>query len=327
MITRRSLLYSGLCTAAVMPRLLRAVAPQLDSSAHQPPWRHAVASSQTITVGGATIQIDVAPGELDLSHDDIARWITRAAQAVTTYFGRFPVTADRIMVLPASAGSGINGGTTWGNVGGSPAFTRVRVGQDTTVEQLNDDWIMTHEMVHTALPSLPDQNHWFEEGTAVYIEPIARVQAGQLQADHVWLDMVRNMPQGQPHDGDHGLDHTHSWGRTYWGGAGFCLLADIELRKKTNGRQSLQTALRGVIASGGNISKEEDILPVLEVADRATGTQVLTTLYKSMGDKPVPIDFDGLWRQLGIAVVNDSVSFDPKAPLAGVRKAIFAPLT
>jgi hypothetical protein len=42
---------------------------------------------------------------------------------------------------------------------------------------------MTHELVHTALASLPDDRRWMEEGNATYIEPIARTQAGELSAN------------------------------------------------------------------------------------------------------------------------------------------------
>jgi hypothetical protein len=328
MITRRALLYSTLSTAAastITPPSLLAAAMQFGEP-HQPPWRQPVSSSQTITIDSARLQVDFAPGALDLPHDAIILWITRAARAVTGYYGRFPVPATRILVQPTS-GSGVHGGTTWGNVGGSPTFTRIHVGEHTTSSQLNDDWMMTHELIHAALASLPDQNHWLEEGTAVYIEPIARVQAGQLSQQQVWHDMIRDMPQGQPHDGDLGLDNTHTWGRTYWGGAGFCLLADIELRKRTLNRFGLQQALRAVLAAGGNISQNWEILPTLQIADKATGTQVLTTLYKSMSDKPVPIDFASLWQQLGVSPANGTVSFDSKAPLASIRQAIFSPAT
>ena len=45
--------------------------------------------------------------------------------------------------------------------------------------------------------------------------------------------MMRDMPKGLPQAGDQGLDNTATWGRKYWGGAMFCLLADIEIRKAT----------------------------------------------------------------------------------------------
>jgi hypothetical protein len=80
---------------------------------------------------------------------------------------------------------------------------------------------MTHELVHLAISSLPDEHHWLEEGLATYVEPIARSQDGQLPATNVWHGMLAGMPEGQPRRGDHGLDETHTWGRTYWGGAMF----------------------------------------------------------------------------------------------------------
>jgi hypothetical protein len=109
---------------------------------------------------------------------------------------------------------------------------------------------MTHELVHMAIASLADEHHWLEEGLATYVEPIARAQDGQLPAAKVWESMVSGMAEGEPQRGDHGLDKTHSWGRTYWGGAMFCLVADIEIRRATANREGLQDALRAIVAEG-----------------------------------------------------------------------------
>lgn len=319
MLTRRRFLHTGLRLTAAS-----AFVPQVfEAEAFQPPWRQPIASSQTITVGNTSIQLDLGNGNLDLPHDAITLWVRRAAEAAAKYYGRFPVPTARVLVLPSS-GSGVHNGTTWGNVGGSLAFTRIRVGEHTTSDQLRDDWMMTHELIHTTLPSLPEENHWLEEGTAVYVEPIARVQADQLDQQLVWADMIRNMPQGNPRDGDRGLDHTPTWARTYWGGAGFCLLADIELRKQTNNRQGLQQALRAIAFAGGTIDHDWPIDRTLAIADKATGTEVLSTLYKKMSNTPVPIDFDNLWLQLGVSPTGSTATFNPKAPLAAIRQAIFA---
>ena len=319
MLTRRRFLHTGLRLTAAS-----AFVPQVFAAASfQPPWRQPVASSQTITVGTASIQLDLGNGPLDLPRDAITLWVRRAVEAVAKYYGHFPISGARVLVLPSS-GDGVHNGTTWGNVGGSPAFTRIRVGEHTTSDQLREDWMMTHELIHTTLPSLPEENHWFEEGTAVYVEPIARVQSGQLDQQLVWADMIRNMPQGNPRDGDRGLDYTPTWARTYWGGAGFCLLADIELRKQTKNRQGLQQALRAIASAGGTIDHDWPIDRTLAVADKATSTEVLSKLYSRMSTTPVPIDFDSLWTQLGVTPSNKTVTFNPKAPLAEIRQAIFA---
>lgn len=137
-----------------------------------PLWQAEVASSRTIPTGGASIQIDFAPGEFDLPPDKLIQWT--AAESVTAYYGRFPVARARILVVPIAARSGVLSGTTWGGVGGYLGFTRIRLEQNTTEDLLADDWVMTHELVHMALLSLPEDQHWLEEGLATYVEPIAR---------------------------------------------------------------------------------------------------------------------------------------------------------
>jgi len=44
------------------------------------------------------------------------------------------------------------------------------------------------------------------------------VQRGELDAARIWADMMHGMRKGLPADGDAGLDHTPTWGRTYWAG-------------------------------------------------------------------------------------------------------------
>lgn len=290
---------------------------------HGPPWRSPVASSRTLSIGGASLQVDFGPGTFDLPSAQIVDWVRRAATAVTTYYGRFPVPRDRILIQVAPDRSGVFHGTTWGGVDGFPAFTRIVVGQHSTVADLNEDWMMTHELVHTGFPSQDDDHHWIEEGSAVYIEPVARVQAGYLKPEQIWADMVRDMPKGDPRSGDQGLDHTPTWGRTYWGGAQFCLLADVTLREQTHNRYGLQDALRAILKAGGTIDQDWPIEKAFAIGDRATNTHVLEDLYARMANAPVPVDLDALWKKLGVLQTGeDQVRFDDSAPEAAIREAI-----
>src|SRR5580698_10429853 len=194
--------------------LLSATVPQIASAGAQADAPHRVppviAFSQPLAVGTSTLQIDFAEGSLDLPRDQIVQRIQVAAHAVTVYYGRFPVPRARILVIPVVGKHGVLQGTTWGDRDGFPAFLRLRIGESTTPEELAADWIITHELVHTALPSLPDDQHWLEEGLASYIEPIARVQAGELTAATIWADMRRGMPNGEPGLEDRGLNNTHT---------------------------------------------------------------------------------------------------------------------
>jgi hypothetical protein len=288
-------------------------------------WGRAAHALDTVLlkVGDTTIEVSFVPGDLDLSHSALLDWIRAAASAATVYYGRFPVSRAIIQVSPAQAKAGVMNAVTYGG----PARTTITVGQHTSAAQLKDDWTMTHELVHMAFPSVRRRHHWIEEGLATYVEPVARAQAGFLRPEKIWLDMVRDMPQGEPGPADGGLDGTHSWGRTYWGGALFCLLADVKFRERTENRRGLQHALRGILAAGGTIDAEWPLDRALRVADDAVGVPVLTELYTQMKDTPVAIDLTDLWRRLGISVVGRNVTLRANAPLAAIRLAITATFT
>ena len=303
----------------VLCALLIAASPAI---AQGPPWMRPVASSRTLPIGKTVLQVDFGPGTADLPEDRILQWVEHAAQAVSTYYGTFPVARARLFIEFAPDERGISHGTTWGGVGGFPAFTRIRFGQHTTGQDLSDDWMLTHEFVHTAFPSVSDEHHWIEEGLATYIEPIARVQAGFLPPETIWSDMVRDMPKGNPHRSDGGLDGTQSWGRTYWGGAQFCLLADVNIRKETHNRKGLVDALRAIVASGGTIDHDWPLRTAMAIGDKATGTHVLTELYNQMGNTQKSVDLNALWEEPGVEGSADGVHFDNNAPLASVRQAI-----
>lgn len=271
-----------------------------------------------ITVGGATLTIGLLPGaDFRLPRAEIVDWVRQSAEDVAAFYGKFPVPAARILIVPTD-GDRVRGGTTWGYRG---AATRLQVGRDVTASTLmKDDWVMVHEMIHMALPDVGTRHSWLSEGLAVYVESIARAQAGRLEADFVWREFARAMPQGLPQAGDRGLDNTPTWGRTYWGGALFCLLADIEIRKRTDNRMGLQTAVRAINAKS-NHTDDGRIADLLALADKATGTTVLTELYGRMKDTAVNPDLDALWQELGVSK-SGTVSMPGDAPLAAIRMAI-----
>jgi hypothetical protein len=276
--------------------------------------------------------MEVANGKIDITlpddltqptRDDLLHWVKNSANSVSQYYGRFPVPHLTLRIRSDDR-SGVHHGVTYPRDGG---LIVISVGKTTGVDDLDDDWMLTHEMIHLAFPSMPRDQHWIEEGISTYVEGIARAQAGQKPAAAVWHEFVRDMPQGQPGAGDEGLDNTHTWGRTYWGGALFCLAADVQIREKTRNRKGLQDALRAIRNSGGVIDEDWEIEQALTIGDKATGTSVLRDLYRKMSNKAVQVDLDALWKKLGIELQNGKVTFNDKAPEANIRRAITAART
>jgi hypothetical protein len=130
------------------------------------------------------------------------------------------------------------------------------------------------------------------------------------------------MPNGLPRPKDRGLDYTSSWARTYWGGALFCLIADIEIRKRSDNHFGLQDALRAILEDGGTLDQRWQLREALRSGDRATGVAVLSELYEQWGETPMQVDLQALWHDLGVERNGSRASLNDKAPLAAIRRAI-----
>ena len=269
-------------------------------------------------MGGSRIVVEIRDSVLRGKKDMLLDWTIYSAETVTRYYGRFPVDKLHIKVQ-VTGGHAVRFGQAFG--GDSP-FVRVVVGEHVDAAALRRDWIMVHEMVHLAMADVPEENRWWLEGLSTYVESIARAQSQHLDEKFIWRNFIERMPQGLPQSGDRGLDRTPTWGRTYWGGAMFCLLADVEIRKLTSNRKNLQDALRGVLEAGYSMQASATPMQIFEAADRATGVAVLVPMYQQMKAQPYPVDLDKLWRELGVGVENDAIVYDDAAPLAHIRKAM-----
>ena len=279
-----------------------------------------VSTGQTeiLTLGNTTVNLFIEDRSFEAGIDGLSDWVMRSAEIVSQYYGGFPVETVHIAIRGRRGNRVVHGQA----FGGAGAIVNVDVGLATTRESLDEDWILIHELIHLAFPTVPRRHHWIEEGLSVYVESIARANAGALTAESVWLGFLRGMPNGLPKAGDKGLDYTPTWGRTYWGGALFCLLADIRIRQQTDNEKNLQDALRAIVAAGYDMTQSGDMREVLIAADQATGVTVLMELYEEMRAAPYPDELDGLWLALGVTEQAGAVVYDDTAALADIRRAL-----
>jgi hypothetical protein len=280
------------------------------------PTAEATAADSSLSVGGASITIKYSDDVSPAFRERVETWVHEAAEAVLTVYGRYPVKQVTIQ-LQVSGGSRVGGGRTFDG-----RFIKIRVGSDVTAEILRSDWVMTHEMFHLGFPDIDGGLDWMGEGLSTYLEPLARARAGHLRDEEVWASLVDGLPKGLPQSDDRGLDKTPTWGRTYWGGALFWLLADVEIRKATNNRKSLDDALRAILAEGGDGSSSWPEAKVFRRGDAALGMRVLETLHERLGTRAETTDLHALWRDLGVVQHGQTVTFDDHAPHAAIRRAL-----
>lgn len=262
------------------------------------------------------VDVVIAPG-LTLSDEAVVRWAKTEFDLVAGYVRRPPSDALSVFVLPGT--QAVTRGKTLGG-GGSSIF--LRVGTGVSEATLMDDWVLCHELIHVAFPSIDGGAPWFSEGLASYTEPVIRAGAGLVTKEKFWGDLVEGLPQGLPGRGDKGLETDDSWGRVYWGGALYFLLADLAVRERTSETRSLEDAVAAIVKDGGNVEAREPLRRILETGDRATGTPVLEELYDRFARAPGTVDLETLWSRLGVVHDGKTVRFDDRAPAAALRDSV-----
>ncbi len=247
----------------------------------------------------------------------LASWVERAAAMVVDYFGAFPVPDLKVEIVTGGFGA-----LGWGQHFRGRRL-EIHAGRRTDKADIRRDWVMVHEMMHCAYPWLDRRHRWMREGLSTYLESIVRAEAQVIGADDVWARWLDKMPHGVPRG--EGFDDDGSWGATYWGGALFWLLCDLEIRRRTQGAKTLRDGLRTILKTLGSSRRARPIAKVMATGDNATGTTVFTDFYAAYGRRGDAIDLDALWRRLGVANRRGQVVFDDGAPEAALRKSLTAP--
>jgi hypothetical protein len=246
----------------------------------------------------------------------IVDWVRRTAQAEANYWHGF--TADWMLVgLVPVPRPGVGYGRT--QPGGGVTIM-IEVGEHADARRLFNDWVLVHELIHSGMPFIRGRGTWFMEGSATYIEPIIRARAGWKSEEEVWLEWVRDMPQGEAVFA-RGLS-TASGRENYWGGAIFMLLADLAIRRDSSGARGLEDCFAGALWHGMGGADRVGMDAYAQACNEATGTRAMSVLLDRHFYNAAPVELAALWKELGVAHVGGRIVLDDKAPQARWRKMI-----
>jgi hypothetical protein len=272
-----------------------------------------------LELAGQSLTVALLDGELDLEAAVLWRWVETFARAVQGFYGAAPDRQLLVVLAPLAGAKGVRFGKLLPE--SAPGIVLL-VGEHATERELYSDWILVHELFHVGSPSFDGEGKWFDEGLATYFEPIIRVRAGYLAERELWQEFFRKMPDGLGVLTGPGLERAHTFAEVYWGGALFCLLADVEARVRTSNARGLEHGVRGVLSAGGIASEVWSLAEALATADRAMGVPVLAPLSRRYAERGAPVALFGLFDALGVRTEGDRVELDDTAPLAAVRRAI-----
>jgi hypothetical protein len=267
--------------------------------------------------GEGVLRLAVLDGFTVQQRADLVDWVRRTAEAESNYWQGFTAKQMLLVLVPVPSRRGIGYGRT---VPGGGPTVMIEVGADMDARRLFGDWVLVHELIHTGMAFIRGRSTWFMEGAATYVEPIIRARAGWKTEQEVWREWVTDMPQGVAAFA-RGLGDA-SGRENYWGGALFMLLADVEIRRATNGAKGLEDCLGGVLWSGLDGSQRATIDAYAAICDRATGTKALRGLIDRHVVSVRPVDLATVWRDLGVSMVGGRIVLDDSAPDARWRKMI-----
>ena len=298
-------------------------------------WPAAVAfgrfRERMVEVAGAQLHIAVLDARPKLDEDQITDWLKRAAAAVATLYGRFPVPSVQVLIIPSSRGGEP---VPWAYVlrGGGPA-AHFFVNQRRSIVEFYTDWTAVHELSDLLLPYVQSEDAWLSEGAASYYQNVLRARAGIIDARQAWAELnagfarSRNtMRGGTLADATEHMYRSGAYQRVYWEGAAIMLMADERLRAQSAGQQSLDSVLDQLQRCCLSTEVGWHARDLFDKLDALTGRTVFAQLYEQHVRSERFPDLAGLTQRLGVAVdAQGQVALTDDAPERDFRDAIMAP--
>lgn len=283
-----------------------------------------------IKVPGARLRTAFVRGRFKSDEEALGRWLTDAAHNVALTYGRFPNPAPQILVVPVAK-------HLLDNTEPVPFGHVIRDGGEAVQFYVNQrqpgadfiaDWTATHEFAHLLIPYVSSDEKWISEGLASYYQNVLMARGGNYSAEKAWRKIIEGFRRGEqsvPHLSLESAMPIGSWDgimKTYWGGAAIFLMADVELRRRSNGEASLDTVLSELQQCCLPSARMWDGLSLFRKLDRLAPSPVFESLYERYrAQKEFPA-YDALLRKLGVSLNLKRVSFNNDAPWASIRNNI-----
>lgn len=259
----------------------------------------------------------------------IAAWVRDTASNVTLIYGRFPNSLPQIVVLPVGRHSWGDSPVPFGRVirdGGESV--ELFVNERRPIDEYYDDWTATHEFSHLMLPYVRASHRWISEGFAQYYQNVLLARSGAYPEIRAWQKLYEGFERGRK--SRPGLSPNQAAARgtraatmkVYWSGAAIALMADVELRLRSNGNESLDDVLSRLqeccLPSARTWSGPE----LFARLDTLIDEPLFMPLYRRHANKAGFPDVRKLIERLGLQINDDIVELQHDAELVHIRHAI-----
>ncbi|MGR9091245.1 MAG: hypothetical protein ACU85U_11765 [Gammaproteobacteria bacterium] len=255
-------------------------------------------------------------------------WVGAGARTVAGLYGRFPVDDVQVLVIPLGRNTDP---VPWGEVvRGGGDTVHLYVDGSRRLDELNANWVLCHELSHLLHPYVTRGGSWLPEGIASYYQNVLRARTGMLEPAVAWEKLESGFKRGlQQTTGKQSLaDATGTmmrngqYMRVYWSGAAIALIADVELRRQTNGAMSLDRVLDELARCCLPTQRRWRPEALMAKLDAIGGTGIFMRLYAMYVAQPVFPDVRPAFNALGLGARRPADGNAAALAAADLRRAI-----
>lgn len=254
----------------------------------------AIADDSDDLLGDTRIHIEVSSAISDERLAELEHWVRSSAATVALTYGRFPI--DRVRVIlrgtayrPWSGDSAVQFGQTTRRGGGE---VELYINPRAPLAEFYESWTATHEFSHLMLPLLDREDRWISEGFASYYQNVLMARAGRYESEYAWQRLADGFERGKasrpelsPNEaGEAGVRSARY--KYYWSGAALALIADVQLRTRSNGEESLDSVLGQLQRCCLPARQRWRGISLFRRLDSFLEEPLFVPLYREYGDKP-----------------------------------------
>ena len=283
-------------------------------------------------VGDTRLRIALLKTGAEYDYSSFSDWLAATASNVMHAYGRFPYPEPQVVIVPV-------GGSGWQSHSPVPYGRVLRdggeavelfVNQHLPIDDFYRDWTATHEFSHLMLPYVTIRQRWVSEGFAQYYQNVLLARAGIYDERLAWQKLYEGLERGRRSRPDLSPNQSSSGSRgralmkMYWSGAAIALKADVELRRRSGGTETLDTVLGRLEACclpSNRVWRAEELFAQL---DELVDEPLFVPLYRRYADAPGFPAYDELLGRLGVDVERSRVTLSNAAAWSDVRRAITA---
>ena len=281
-----------------------------------------------VQVPGARLRVTLLQTGAAMDNDAIMDWVQATATDVSLAYGYFPNPSPQVVIIPVTSRRS-SSPVPFGRVirdGGETVELFINPSQPQ--EEFLRDWTATHEFSHLMVPYLHSEYHWISEGFAQYYQNVLLTRAGAYEEQEAWQKIYAGLERGRKSRPELSPNEAASGGvrsarmKVYWSGAALALMADVALRERSGGEETLDTVLQRLQAC---CLPSRDVWTGPEFfakLDSLLDQPVFMPLYRRYADTAGFPDTSEIFERLGLRVSDDQVSIRRKAELADIRTAI-----